>query len=66
MENSFSRNKRKEGRKHGSDRTCKTRGFHGGYYAERRLLGYKNPVRTSQETYYISAIKPSPLIQCQI
>jgi hypothetical protein len=24
--------------------------FHGGYYGERRLLGYKNPVHTSQET----------------
>jgi hypothetical protein len=24
--------------------------FHGGDYGECRLLGYKNPVRTSQET----------------
>jgi hypothetical protein len=26
------------------------RGFHGGHYEECRLLGYKNPGRTSQET----------------
>jgi hypothetical protein len=25
-------------------------GFHGGDYEECRLLGYENPVRTSQET----------------
>jgi hypothetical protein len=29
---------------------CKIFGFHGGDYEECRLLGYKNPVRTSQET----------------
>jgi hypothetical protein len=29
---------------------CKICGFHGGDYEERRLLAYKNPVRTSQET----------------
>jgi hypothetical protein len=29
---------------------CKISGFHGGNYEECRLLGYKNPVRTSQET----------------
>jgi hypothetical protein len=28
---------------------CKILGFHGGYYEECRLLGCKNPVRTSQE-----------------
>jgi hypothetical protein len=25
------------------------------------LMGYKNPVRTSQETYYVSATEPSRL-----
>jgi hypothetical protein len=34
---------------------CKIRGFHGGNYEECRLLGYKNPVRTSQVTHYVSA-----------
>jgi hypothetical protein len=29
---------------------CKILGFHGGDYEECRLLGYKNPVRTSQDT----------------
>jgi hypothetical protein len=29
---------------------CKISGFHCGDYEECRLLGYKNPVRTSQET----------------
>jgi hypothetical protein len=29
---------------------CKIWGFHGGDYEECRVLGYKNPVRTSQET----------------
>jgi hypothetical protein len=28
----------------------KISGFHGGDYAEYRLLGYKDPVRTTQET----------------
>jgi hypothetical protein len=28
-------------------------------YEECRLLGYKNPVRTSQETHYVSATEPS-------
>jgi hypothetical protein len=31
---------------------CNVRGFHGGDYEECRLLGYKNPVRNSQETNY--------------
>jgi hypothetical protein len=30
---------------------CKTLGFRGGDYEECRLLGYKNSVCTSQETY---------------
>jgi hypothetical protein len=41
-------------------------GFHGGDYEECRLLGYKNPVRISQETYYIPATEPSPLILSKI
>jgi hypothetical protein len=35
--------------------------FHGGDYEE-CLLGYKIPVCTSQETHYVSATEPSPLI----
>jgi hypothetical protein len=34
---------------------CKIWGSHGGYYEECRLLGYKTPVRISQETHYVSA-----------
>jgi hypothetical protein len=30
---------------------CKILLFHGGDYEEWRLLGYKNPVHTSQETH---------------
>jgi hypothetical protein len=40
--------------------------FHGGDYEECRLLGYKTPVRTSQETHYISATEPSRLMLCKI
>jgi hypothetical protein len=40
--------------------------FHGGDYEESRLLGYKNPVRTSQETYHVSATKPSRLMLCKM
>jgi hypothetical protein len=29
-------------------------------------MGYKNPVRTSQETYYFSATEPSQLMLCKI
>jgi hypothetical protein len=46
--------------------SCKIFGFHGGDYEEDRLLGDKNPFRTSQETHYISAIEPSRLIICKI
>jgi hypothetical protein len=42
------------------------RGFHGGDYEERRLLGYKNPVHTSQETHYVSATESSRLMLCNI
>jgi hypothetical protein len=41
---------------------CKIWGFHGGDYEECRLLGYKNPVRTSQETHYVSATEPNRLM----
>jgi hypothetical protein len=41
-------------------------GFYGGDYEECRLLGYKNPVRTSQETHYISATGSSRLMLCKI
>jgi hypothetical protein len=39
---------------------------HGGDYEECRLLGYKYPVHTSQETNYISASEHSRLILCKI
>jgi hypothetical protein len=41
-------------------------GFHGSVYEECRLLGYKNTVRTSQETYYVSTTEPSQLMLCEI
>jgi hypothetical protein len=45
---------------------CKIWGFHGGDYEECRLLGYKNPVHTSQETHYFSATELSRLMLCKI
>jgi hypothetical protein len=45
---------------------CKIRGFDGGDYNECRLLGYKTPVRTSQETNYVSATELSRLMLCKI
>jgi hypothetical protein len=41
-------------------------GFHGGDYEENRLLGYKNPRSTSQETHYISATEHSQSMLCKI
>jgi hypothetical protein len=41
-------------------------GFHGSDYEEWRVLGYKNPVRTSQVTPYISATESSQLMLCKI
>jgi hypothetical protein len=35
-------------------------------YEECLLLGYKNPVRTSQETHYVSTKEPSQLILYKI
>jgi hypothetical protein len=45
---------------------CKIWGLHGGDYEERRLQGYKNIVRTSQETHYVSVTELSRLMQCKI
>jgi carbonic anhydrase len=41
---------------------CKTGGFQAGDNEEWRLLGHKNPVRTSQEAHYVSATEPSRLM----
>jgi hypothetical protein len=46
--------------------SCKIWGFHGSDYEECRLLGNKNPVRTSQETRYIYATESNWLILCKI
>jgi hypothetical protein len=35
-------------------------------YEEFCLLGYKNPVRTSQETHYVSTTEPNRLMLCKI
>jgi hypothetical protein len=45
---------------------CNILGFHGGVCEECRLLVCKNPVRTSQETHYVSATKSSLLMLCKI
>jgi hypothetical protein len=45
---------------------CKIWRHHGGDYEECRPLGYKIPVRTSQETHYVSATEPSRLMLCKI
>jgi hypothetical protein len=39
---------------------CKVWGFHGGHNEEWRLLGYKPPIPTSQETH-VSTTEPSQL-----
>jgi hypothetical protein len=49
-----------------SEHFCKIWGFHDGDYEECRLLGYKNPVRTSQQTHYVSATELSRLMLCKI
>jgi hypothetical protein len=41
-------------------------GFRGSDYEECRLLGYKNPFRTSQETHYVSTTECSQLMLCKI
>jgi hypothetical protein len=45
---------------------CKIWGFHGGDYEECRFLGYKNPVRTSQEKHYVSTTESSQLMLCKM
>jgi hypothetical protein len=45
---------------------CKIWGFHCSDYEECRLPVYKDPVRTSQETHYVSATQPSQLMLCKI
>jgi hypothetical protein len=45
---------------------CNIWGFQGGDYEECRLLKYKNPVRTSEETHYVSATESKGLILCKI
>jgi hypothetical protein len=47
-------------------RMCKILGVHGSDYGECRLLGYKTPVRTSQETHYVSTSESSELMLCKI
>jgi hypothetical protein len=45
---------------------CKILGIHGGDCEECRLLEYRNPGLTSQETHYVSAAEPSRLMLCKI
>jgi hypothetical protein len=45
---------------------CKIWGFQGGDYEECRRLGYKIPVRASQEAHYVSAPEASRLMLCKI
>jgi hypothetical protein len=40
---------------------CKISGIHGSDYEECRLLGYKNPVHTSQETHTCPLQSPAGL-----
>jgi hypothetical protein len=46
--------------------TYKIWGFDGGDFEECRLLGYKTPIRTSQETHYVSATESNQLMLCKI
>jgi hypothetical protein len=48
------------------ERLSKLWGFHSDDYEECHLLWYKNPVRTSQKTHYISATESSQLMLCKI
>jgi hypothetical protein len=45
---------------------CKVWCFHGDDYEECRLLGYKTPVRTSEETHYVPAAEQNRLMLCKI
>jgi hypothetical protein len=40
--------------------------IHGGHYEKCHLLGYKTPVRTSQDTHYVSTTETSQLMLCKI
>jgi hypothetical protein len=46
--------------------TCKIWCFHGRDNDECRILGYKNTVRTSQETHYFFSTESSQLMLCKI
>jgi hypothetical protein len=48
------------------DPLSKDLGFHGCDNEERHLLGYKIPVRTSQETHYVSATQHNRSMLCKI
>jgi hypothetical protein len=50
----------------GKWRKSNIRVFHGYDYEEYRLLEYEIPVRTSQETHYVSLTEPSLLMLCKI
>jgi hypothetical protein len=45
---------------------CTSWGVHDGGYEICRLLGYKTPVRTAQETHYVSPTESSRLMLCTI
>jgi hypothetical protein len=45
---------------------CKSGGYHSSGYEEFRLLGYKTPFRTSQETHYFYVTELSQLMLCKI
>jgi hypothetical protein len=45
---------------------CKILGVNGDDYEAFRLLGHETPVRTLQETHYISTTQPSRLMLCKI
>jgi hypothetical protein len=49
-----------------STQLCKILCFRGGDYEEFCLVGYKNPVRTSQGTHYVFATETSRLMVCKI
>jgi hypothetical protein len=46
--------------------SCKIWDCHCGDYEQCRLLGFINPVRTTQETHYVAATEPSQLMLCKI
>jgi hypothetical protein len=43
-----------------------TRGCHGSDSEDCHLLGYMNPVRTSQETRYVCVTEPIQLVLCKV